>query len=237
MEFLTIFGVVLLVLIVGVVIYAVSSSAENSALTKQLSDRLGGGEVFVSTWDSSFVGFNFPERKIVIGRKERSVELDFSQLIQADLLRDDTVLTSTKAGSFAARALTGAVLFGGVGAAVGAVTAKSQSVSNINQLSLRLIAETGTYNVTFFDMKNSGTTLPSQTLDFITSEANRVYGLALKAMKIVERSQPEITQQQAPARIEPTGVANELEKLWQLKQRGAISGDEYEVAKRSILSR
>jgi len=229
MDILSIVGLICIAVVVGAILYVSQSSAKNKELVKQLVSRTGSGDIFVSSWDSSFIGFNFVDRKLIVGKGDYSAELAFSQLIQADLLRDEVVLTSTSGGSLAARAITGAVLFGGVGAAVGAVTAKSQSVSSVNQLSLRLMTDAGAHTVVFFDMKSSGQSLPAQTLSHITAEADRVYGLALRAIRSASEHKSAVV-----TRV-PDSLAQEIEKLWHLKQSGAISNAEYDAAKQAIL--
>jgi hypothetical protein len=203
-------------------------------------------ETFVSQWDYSFIALNFETKMIALGRESCISTCEFSQIIQADLLRDDNTITSTTKDSVAARAIVGGVLFGGVGAVVGAVGAGSRSHSSQvpGSISLRVVTENGTFPVLFLRLKSGA----SRSLDALatqaTTEANCFYGSVLKAMRMASAGnsssltnshraiQSTIASRAAHA---STTTASEIEKLWQLKKKGAISLDEFEKAKRSLL--
>src|SRR5258707_8135935 len=69
-----------------------------------------------------------------------------------------------------------------------------------------------------------------------TSEADRYYGLVLRAMRQVNKPRQAIVSAITPlVTAAPSGVSVEIEKLWQLQERGIISADEFALAKAKVL--
>jgi hypothetical protein len=246
------FGVFLfLFLLVFIVVFAiyvsVGSAKKRKILDRLIEKKFSPSETFVSQWDYSFIALNFETKQIALGRNEVISIYDFSKIIQVDLLRDDNTITSTTKESPIARAVVGGVLLGGVGAVVGAMSAGSHSHStNIpKSMSVRVITESGSFSVLF--LRLSGTS--KQNLDSLVShfsqQAESFYGSVLKAMRMavavsnppgIERSRQTIQALVASqAATLPKSAASEIEQLWHLKEKGAISADEYEKAKRSLL--
>jgi len=235
-QMLGLFLVVTLCLIVLVTVFISVGNAKAETIKQRLRVIINAEDIYVSPWDSSFIGLSFEQSKIAIGRNESLQESHFSEIIQVDLVRNDDVATSTDKGSLASRALVGGVLLGGVGAVIGAVTARTHSSQKLGKLALRIITESGTSSVTFLDIAN----LQREGLDALrnsaSSEADRFYGLVLRAMRQADGARQAIEATVATRTVrEQPNVSTEIEKLWQLKERGIISADEFALAKARVL--
>jgi hypothetical protein len=229
--------VVVVCFIAVVVAIIMNSNSKDKAVEARLRDLNNAEDIFVSKWDRSFIALSFDQSKIAIGRHESTRECTFSQMIQADLLRDDDVVTSTDRGSLVSRALVGGVLLGGVGAVIGGVTAKTYSAQKLTKLILRVVTESGTFSVTFLDLtklqRDEGL---DGIRDWATGEADRYYGLVLRAMRQSNQPRQAVVSSIAsrPAAAS-SSVSLEIERLWKLKERGIISSDEFALAKAKIL--
>jgi hypothetical protein len=65
--------------------------------------------------------------------------IDYRDILEAEILEDGHTVTKTSRTSQAASALIGGVLFGGVGAVVGALTGSSSTKSKIKRVDLKII--------------------------------------------------------------------------------------------------
>jgi hypothetical protein len=162
-------------------------NAKERDATDRIREKIGqDAHIFVSAWDGSCIGISFQRRKLAIGRYPQLTEIDFSQVVSADLCENNTVVQSTNTGSMLTRAVVGGVLLGGVGALGGALTAKTRAISNLNELTLRVTTDTSAFRVKFLDLNNTGQALPGQTLDFVRQQADGFYASVLQAIKIAE---------------------------------------------------
>ncbi|MGY3240035.1 hypothetical protein ACVMAJ_006925 [Bradyrhizobium sp. USDA 4448] len=147
------------------------------------------------------------------------------------------------------RAAVGGVLFGGVGAIVGAAGAGSRSISKEipSNITLRVISEKGTFSILFWKHSGDASHSTAGAASRATQEADKCYGWVLKAIRMAATNkstsiEPALKSVPSPmlakqADAVVTGPASELERLWQLKEKGAISHDEYTQAKQSLLNR
>jgi hypothetical protein len=240
-------GIIVTSVIVTIVMLAIAVSWTN-AKTGGIKDRLqreGFTDSFISVWDYSFVAVSFDRKAIAIGREQSMTICEFSKIVQVDLLTNDRTIASNQ-GSALARATVGGVLFGGAGAMVGAISSGSSSTAKTaaDKISLRVITDTNAHTVTFLSIANTKERAGLDSIRSIaSSEADRWYGVLLNAMKQSPSknsaakaiSSPEILIQQARSQNAPTSLASELERLWHLKESGALSADEYEKAKQSAI--
>lgn len=240
-----IFVSAIILIVVAMALFLSISNARTGSIKGRLIDSKFGGEHYISPWDYSFIGLNFDNQSIGLGKDASLAISNFSQIIKVDLLRNDQTTTSTDRGSLLTRAVVGGVLLGGVGAVVGAVTAKTHSTSELSKISLRVITESGSYTILFLNLGNTSSAGHSSAISSASSEADRFYGLVLKAMKQAAAPQPAATANRQPilpsmssraAAVSSVSVASEIEKLWKLKENGAISDQEYERAKQTLLS-
>lgn len=241
-------GILFLAILIVIVILAIavtSSNAKTGGIKDRLIEAKFGSEHYISPWDYSFVGLNFDNQTIGLGKNKSLAISNFSQIIQVDLLQNDKTTTSTDKSSLLTRATVGGVLLGGVGAVVGAVTAKTHSTNELAKISLRVITESNSYSILFLDIQNVSSAGTGSIISSASSEADRFYGLVLKAMKQAAAAQlTATTARQAalpstPSRaavVSSVSVASEIEKLWKLKESGAVSDQEYEQAKQTLLS-
>jgi len=237
--FLAFIAICVIVMLVG--------SAKKGRISDRLAERkMLTSDSFISTWDYSFIALNFDTKQIALGREDTISIYDFSKIIQVDLLRDDNTITSTTKNSPIARAFVGGVLLGGVGAVVGAASAGSQSHSTQipKSICLRVITESGSHSIYFLRWSGTSKSNSDSLISHISQQADNFYAAVLKAIRLAEKaSASHLTTQrenilsliETRATTSQTSRASEIDQLWQLKEKGAISFEEYEKAKRSLL--
>jgi len=230
---------------IAIMVIAVSWGNAKTDGIKQRLEAQGFTDCFISGWDYSFLGVNLDKKEIAIGREQSIAICEFSKLVQVDLLTNDRTVISNQ-GSALTRAAVGGALFGGAGAVVGAISSGSNSIARnaADKISLRVITATNTHTVTFLSIANLKERSGLDSLRSTASnEAERWYGVLLNAMKLAS---PKILPAKAiPSALQPilrarpqnstTSLASDLERLWKLKESGALSAEEYERAKQSAL--
>lgn len=147
----------------------------------------------------------------------------FNELKKYEIVEDGRTVTEGGLG----RALVGGLLFGGVGAVVGGVTGKRQTSNEILKLSL---------NITF-----DNEWVPEVSLDFIshkTSVYSSEYKEATKNIQEAAKFLDRICEQNSAEKslTQTSSAADEILKYKQLLDIGAITQEEFQAKKESLLN-
>lgn len=229
-------------LLIGVVvIVAVFSSvrAQNkgyAVLKSRLSMQYALDEVFVSPDDLSFLGFDFVNKKVIVGNRTADFAYSFESIASVEVVRNGVMLSQTNRGSQALGAVVGGLAFGGVGALLGGLTGSTRMKERISELKLKIIADDTikpVHTVTIFASKSKKGADPRNILlrPFL-EQLDRSHAHLVNAIRNTQN------QRLSNSKVsQPTGdVAGELTKLWELKQLGALTSAEYHAAKAEMLS-
>lgn len=187
-------------------------------------------------WGKSltFWAFNFDERILIVGSRDQALECAFDKVAAIEVIENGASLTKTTRDSPLLRAAVGGLLFGGVGAIVGGLSASStsQSEARITSIDLKLIIDDRAHPTHRFQVlasAQSGHAPNSLAVKNARSVADRMHGHIVNAMRQALTASPTLA---ASANVD----ADELRKFWDLKQAGIISEGEFEHQKRRILS-
>lgn len=222
---------------VSVVILAIISAVNHNnkmdAARQRVTARYKPSELFVSSEDQALVGLNFDHQKVILGSGKSERAFDFSQIVSVEANENGSTLTSTNRGSQVVGAAVGALALGGIGAIVGGLSGSSRSRSRLQSLSLRVIVDDRSnpvYSIYFFKSSSEKGVDPS---DYSAKEArsklDRFHAHLVNAMRTAQA-------EQEPAPIAtPPSLADELHKLWKLKQAGILSDNEFTDQKHRML--
>ncbi|KAA9007393.1 hypothetical protein F4V43_02580 [Paenibacillus spiritus] len=89
----------------------------------------------------SIITINENLSQIAIAYKDYAFRYNFSDLVESEILQDNTSITKTSRGSQVGGALVGGVLAGGLGAVIGGLSGTQTSNTIIKSLSLRIIVD------------------------------------------------------------------------------------------------
>jgi hypothetical protein len=194
-------------------------------------------EGFVVTTRSLLVDENGKRLCIIEDLKTPNPRLlNYRDVISSEVVEDGSSILVTKASrtSQMGSALVGGVLFGGVGAVVGALSGKSVSTSadQVERLELRILLNRPSdpqVTVGFLGVRSAKTSARYQ-------EARRQADLWHATLTAVIRqadTEAPVVSQPVPA----ASVTDELRKLAELKSGGVLTEDEFLAEKRRILAR
>lgn len=186
-------------------------------------------ELFVSPVDHSAIGLNFRNRTLVLSTKSKERTYGFAQIVSVEAMADNVTLSQTNRGSQLLGGAVGGVLFGGAGFLVGAVTGSSRAIQRVKDLKLKLTLDdqtTPSQIITFFTTGNKKGVPPTdRALALAAGAFDRVHAQLGLAMWRVQTAEEPVT---------PVGWDG-LEKLWELKQKGALTQDEFDQQKKRML--
>ena len=151
----------------------------------------------------------------------------YSNLLGFELLEDEQTITKGGLG----RAVTGAVLFGGVGAVVGGVTGGKKSKGVCSSMKIRLTLKDAYTDTVYIEFINHDT----KTKSALYKMAQEAAQSCLSALHIIsDFNQSEKAATGSPS-ASPGSAADEILKYKQLLDAEAITQEEFEAKKKQLL--
>ena len=226
----------IVVLVVGAVWYGIEMAKIQKSISERLASDWPDAEFFVSSNDHSFIGVDFTAQTVILGKGDHETSYDFKRIAKVELVENGATLTQTNRGSQLLGAAVGGLALGGVGAIVGGLSGSSRSSDRIKHLFIRIVVDDTAnplHQVTFLDCRASKKGWDSN--GFLAKSAietaNRFHALLINSMRRASEAAPQVERSEAPPN--PTDA---LERLWALHTAGAISRDEYDRQKASVIS-
>ena len=180
------------------------------------------------------IGVNWHDQKLLFGSVDAPYEATFSNLSEIELVTDDHSITKTNRGSQLAGAAIGAAAFGGVGAIIGGLSGSSRTKQKVSSIDLKISVEHDAvfgFKVNFFSaIQKSGENPDGILVKTGADEAEKWYTILQQVIKKTS-SPPE----NVPQKSEEVSLEDRLSKLWELKEAGALTDEEYSDQKRKLL--
>lgn len=149
----------------------------------------------------------------------------YDQIIDFELLEDGESISKGGLG----RAVAGGVLFGGVGAVVGAVTGGKKTKSVCKSMRIKITLRNFEAQTIYIDLITVETKCDSSTYKKARQQAQDI----LSALQVAV---DKIQATPAPQASAPSSVMDEILKLKQLLDMGAITQEEFEAKKKQLLA-
>lgn len=231
-------GVLLTIIIVGVIIWLIKKGVEQAALNRAARDAFkaehAGWDVYIAPYGEAVIGFNHEHRAIVLGTTRVHKQYPWGSIASVDVIRDGTSITSTNRGSQVMGGAIGGVLFGPLGLLIGGVTGSKRTHQRVSQIALKIIVDdrvTPIYTIEFLRVPGSGADPGHKLVKDAASRAEHVHALLVNAI----RNSSLRAASSAPA-LASRSLADQLDQLWTLKERGALSETEYDEQKAQLLA-
>ncbi|MEE9381284.1 MAG: SHOCT domain-containing protein [Hyphomonadaceae bacterium] len=256
MEWVIIIGVGFLLLVVINVAYVANQEKKKAANEERLATEHKLDEVFVFkhpttlssptpfmlrrgvtevAGDRYMVGVKWEDERIFFGRLNDPFEIGFAEIAEIELVRDDQSITKTNRGSQLAGAAIGAVALGGVGAIIGGLSGSSNTKNKVKSIDIQIETEHDRalrFRVNYFKSAvKAGDKSDGIVVQQSAPEAERWYSILQRAMKQAQAKSAEAQ----PVPID-NSIESRLEKLWALKESGALTAEEYVTQKQKLLA-
>jgi len=198
-----------------------------------LSQHYSMDEIYVSTVDGSSIGINFEAGRVLLGQRGRETEYSFDQIAAVEVQENGATVSTTNRGSQLAGAAIGGLALGGVGALIGGLSGSRTSRQKVTSIVLKVSVDSTiepVHKVTFLQVGGAGVEPDSFTAKPAREAAERVHAHLINAMRRVQ-------ERSATARAMPAAPSpDQLGKLWELRQAGALTEEEYAAQKTTLLS-
>lgn len=210
-----------------------SSYAELSEKPLVFADRQNRLLVFAEAKRTES-GDGFEKEHYTVSSRTRPT----AEVQQVELKIDKEIVTRTSRGSLAGRALVGGALAGKGGAAVGAVTARTNSTERPTSFEVITLLSGGSPNVlkrTFGPKEEEkARTLLAQVTTLMRDEDKPDSGGQRAAAVPVPSPAPATLTSEPPPH--PSSIGAELERLARLQESGAITSEEFQTLKARLLA-
>jgi hypothetical protein len=225
-----ILAIVFIGVLVSVVVFIVKSTIAE-LIEGRLKSRYSGCDIFVSRVDFSLIVLDFANKRVALGKGKLETVYSFDQIATVQVVESGNTLTQTNRGSQVLGTLVGGAALGGIGALLGGLTGSSISSTRLRHLSLDIIVD---------DDRN-----PRHSITFFKTSAKKGIDpnglVARPLMKKIQtfHAQLLVAMRRAaslPPPLPPTQSSMlELDKLWELKIKGALSDEEFQQQKNRLL--
>lgn len=230
-------GWLILATIIIAIWWAVKSASDKAKIIRdQNSAFLGareGWDLYVSPYGQTVLGLDPTGAEVVLGTVQLPVTYRTSDVVSVEVLRDGATISSTDRGSQLAGAAIGGLAFGGVGALLGGLSGSKRSRATIQNIGLKIIVDDRVAPVHLIDFfrspKRDGIDAKSPLLRPALAAVDRNHALLVAALRKVSATGA------MPVPL-TSSTTQEIERLWNLKQAGAITEDEFLSHKTRLLS-
>lgn len=231
---------ILIILILVVIIWwAIESASKLNSLSKAENEtfmgKFQGWDMYISPHERGVIALNHEAKRLVVGHVTAYVEHAWSQINAIEIEKNGQSIQQTNRGSQAMGAAVGGLLLGPLGLLIGGLSGSKRTKDRINELSLKILVDDPAapiHRVMFFKMKGSGVDAKSILLREPAKKMEHFHALLSNAIRSEHRTT--FAPQPQPARVEDHAEAR-IAKLWDLRQAGALTEEEYVSAKKSIV--
>lgn len=162
--------------------------------------------------------------------KKKPRVYSFYDIVECELLENGDTITKGGLGS----AITGGLLFGGVGAIVGGVTGSKKSKSIINSLKIKITVNDFQNPAVFINLISSSTKADSFIYKTFYTIAQQILSTLSLIQKQKDMQQKEISSDEQKNTF--SSSADEIFKFKSLLDSGVITQEEFEMKKKQLLN-
>lgn len=210
--------------------YSYSHLYTGAAVKERLAARTGNQELTVNNRGIRHIGLlSFDDNTqtfTILKRKEDKATYHFNQIIDFELLENDESVTKGGLG----RAVVGGMLFGGVGAVVGGVTANRRAKGVCKSLKIKISFRNSSNLTEYINFIDTETMTDSSFYQIRYEDAQET----LSALQLaVEQVGDSVAAESSAEQV--TSSADEILKFKQLLDMGAITQEEFDAKKKRLL--
>lgn len=165
----------------------------------------------------------------------RSRTFSYRDLLSCEIFEDGETVTKTSRSSQIGGALVGGLALGGIGAVIGGLSGKTKTEGTIKRVDLRFIVNDTKKPLHDINLMNHESTKDGFFYTQAIELARHWHGLASVLIKQADSEDDSSTEDHASTTNE-SSVADELKKLADLRDSGALSDEEFQQQKARLLA-
>lgn len=240
---------VVIIIVIGIafIVAILISVANKNARQEQLDSTLKSTNNFSSSFTVNnsesryLISIDDNRRKIIYLLAKENIKhiFNFEDVISVEILEDSNIAYSKSSARAIGGGLVGGIIGGGVGAIIGGLSGSSKSKKKIKEIQVKILLRNYSRNAIYIDcLKSSGVSWDSDSSIYKNAikEARKIADKLSVIIDLIDRETKSVQISSVTKTSTPnTSIANELEKLHSLKEKGIISEEEYKTLKAKLL--
>lgn len=162
--------------------------------------------------------------------------IKYEDVIKVEIIEDGNTISSRSTSRTIGGTIVGGAILGGAGAIVGGLSGNTKSSKKVSSITIKVLLRSAVDNSYIFELLKStelnlSKTLEKQSYDSIMKTANEIKNI----LEVIIDKVDSASKSQSHNNIQ--SIADELEKLVMLKERGVLSEKEFIEEKRKLLNK
>lgn len=240
MDFWTFLIMIGVVAVIFVTKREINISKRRKAMDAQLDniENFSASQKFIGMDGKTGIAIDEQRNKICLinhlNKKIHTCFLEYKDLLAAEIFEDGITVTKTVRSSQMGSALIGGLALGGVGALIGGLSGKKESVGKVKKIDLRLtvnITSRPLHDISFLDDDTKKDGIHYRQ---VMQQVRHWHGLMEVLIKRVDLEDKDANKE---IMKKPLGmsVADEIKKLAELRDSGVLSNEEFHEQKMKLL--
>src|SRR5690554_4944741 len=237
-------GLIILLIIIGGAWFNIDKQKEREEQTKQLEEKLDHLENFsatkklVSAW--GLIAIDNNSKQIAIKEEEGSIKkYSYNDILGCEIIEDGE--TTYRKSSTIGRAIVGGFIAGGAGAVIGGLSGKEKENKELKTLDFKIVfkdTNKPSFKIRFFDAWEE-TANTKSSIKLSDSVYGHIFQKSLDKLTewkdIIEIIIDNVDSKKKDSSVNTSSITDELTKLYELKEKGILTDEEFEQQKKKIL--
>ncbi len=240
MDFMTMIIIGGVIGVVSVIERAMNKNNNQKAIKNRI-DKIPNftiSNILMGTTGENAIVIDENKAKICLAKKESSnisIKIyNFRDILEVEILEDGSSLTKTSRSSQVGGMLIGGLALGGVGAIIGGLSGKTNTVDKVSNIDLKIIVNDIKTPMHLIKILQLSDGVKKDAMTYKTSIANARQWSSLITVLINKAD-----KEDANKKVESNGtksLSQELLNLSKLKEDGILTDEEYRTAKMKVIS-
>jgi len=227
----TIVAVTVITMLAAIAMHVIKHIKLVTGQKRALRSSRPGWTTYISYYDHSVIGLSQSGTEVVLGTMHAPLEYKLEQLTSIEVLYGNTSIISTNRVSQLAGAAIGGLLTGGTGAVIGGLSGSKTSDSRIRSVGLKVTVDDRTHPVHlvlfYISPSRAGASSSDEELAQAVKDVDHFYAILTTSL----RRLPSMS-----VSLSAGDVADQISRLWSLKEAGALTLSEFQSQKLLLLS-
>ena len=233
----------LLIFIIIIIVIVIKENKKRKNLLDSILNNTNNftASFIIRNWEERYmIAIDDDRRKIIYINENKNIKqiFEFKDVISVNLIEDSNIIYSKSAARTIGGGIIGGIIGGGAGAVIGGLSGSSEGSKVIDSIKVKILLQNNQTSAIYIDCLNSsvGTRSDSFTYKLAIEEAIKITDKISVIINLIEREGKSThidSDENKSTNI--FSLTEELEKLYNLKEKGIVSEDEYEIIKKELI--
>ncbi|WNJ99974.1 SHOCT domain-containing protein [Thalassospiraceae bacterium LMO-JJ14] len=195
---------------------------------------------YVSPYNQKGLAIDKTNNQILFSDHGHQSVFPFRSLIATEVLEDGVSISSTNRGSQIVGAAVGGVLLGGVGAVIGGLSGSSTTSNRAKKITLRIVTDDfqkPNFDIVMLDFSDSTKGVEKESIIYKQAIEEAAAWHSRLSTILKRLSENDESQMPKLQNVSGKSIADEIEKLATLLEKGLITEEEFKAQKANLLAK